>query len=291
MKFRRAVFDLMRHPVLITLAAGLVAVIVMTGPAWAAEAEDVGPSPVIEDPSETPVDDAVTEPPADEPQEPSTPKPAAEEPAAEEPEPVKKIDVTDILDLRTGGALIADEVPAAKAAEPEKPAKPAAAAAAAPEVVPGLWRFIIFWIIAFLCAIAGLFFAWKFFKAMMEADEGTDEMIEIANELSPEHLEIHTRNARAVSRRIRNAGAVFVGEATPTALGDYLAGPSHTLPTGATARFFSGLSVHDFVRRMSVVEYSPAALRREAPLVRDFAEAEGLTAHALSVKRRADRKK
>ena len=116
----------------------------------------------------------------------------------------------------------------------------------------------------------------------------TDEMIDIANRLAPEHIEIHMKNARKVGKRIRNAGAVFLGSDTPTALGDYVAGPSHTLPTGGTPRFFSGLSAHDFVRRMSVIEYTDRALRAEGLAARDFAEAEGLTAHALSVKMRMD---
>lgn len=115
-----------------------------------------------------------------------------------------------------------------------------------------------------------------------------DEMINIANALAPEHLEIHMKRARALSREIRNAGAIFLGDDSPTALGDYIAGPSHTLPTGGTARFFSGLSVHDFVRRMSVTEYSGRALRDEGAAVIDFARAEGLTAHARSVEIRLE---
>ena len=114
------------------------------------------------------------------------------------------------------------------------------------------------------------------------------QMIDIANTLAPEHLEIHMRKARAVSREIRNAGAIFLGADTPTALGDYIAGPSHTLPTGGTARFFSGLSVHDFVRRMSVTEYSRQALRSDGKATIDFARAEGLTAHARSVEMRLE---
>jgi len=126
----------------------------------------------------------------------------------------------------------------------------------------------------------------EFTVAMLASSR--DEMIEIANALAPEHLEIHMKDARVVSRAVRNAGAIFLGAGTPTALGDYIAGPSHTLPTGGTARFFSGLSAHDFVRRTSVTEYSERALREEGRATIDFAEAEGLTAHARSIEIRMD---
>ncbi len=110
-----------------------------------------------------------------------------------------------------------------------------------------------------------------------------DEAVSIANELAPEHLEVHTRAARRVARRLGNAGAVFVGAHTPEAIGDYLAGPNHVLPTGGTARFFSPLSVDDFLRRSNTLELSAAALRRLGPPTARLARIERFEAHARSV--------
>ncbi|MFM7735210.1 MAG: histidinol dehydrogenase, partial [Alphaproteobacteria bacterium] len=115
---------------------------------------------------------------------------------------------------------------------------------------------------------------------------GLDEAIELANELAPEHLELAVRRARSLVPRIRHAGAIFVGTATPEAFGDYLAGPNHVLPTGGTARFSSPLGGHDFVKRTSVIEASPRALARLAPPLLRLAAMEGLSAHAAAVSRR-----
>jgi histidinol dehydrogenase len=111
-----------------------------------------------------------------------------------------------------------------------------------------------------------------------------EEAIELANDLAPEHLEILTSESEAVLSKIRNAGTVFVGGWTPTAAGDYTAGPSHTLPTGGTAKFFSGLSANSFLRRMSIVRYDEASLEKDRDDIITLAEAEGLTAHAQSVR-------
>ncbi len=113
-----------------------------------------------------------------------------------------------------------------------------------------------------------------------------DEAVEVANLVAPEHLEIMTKDARSVGARIENAGTVFLGGDTPEAAGDYVAGPSHTLPTGGTARFFSGLSALDFLKRITFVEYSKEALRRELGDIVTIARREGLEAHARAAERR-----
>ena len=108
------------------------------------------------------------------------------------------------------------------------------------------------------------------------------EAIALVNRLAPEHCEIMTKNPRRVSREITTAGALFIGGYSPTVVGDYVAGPSHTLPTGGAARSFGGLTVDQFQRRTSVVEYSRAALKKASKAVRKFAEVEGLDAHGFS---------
>jgi histidinol dehydrogenase len=109
------------------------------------------------------------------------------------------------------------------------------------------------------------------------------EAIACANQIGPEHLHIATRDPGALLESIENAGAVFLGHHTPVALGDYVAGPSHVLPTGGTARFASGLSANDFLRRSSVISFTRSGLQSVAADVRRLAEKEGLTAHAASV--------
>lgn len=104
-----------------------------------------------------------------------------------------------------------------------------------------------------------------------------------ANQIAPEHLHLETRQPEALAEAIGNAGAIFLGHHTPVALGDYVAGPSHVLPTGGTARFASGLSANDFLRRSSILAYTPAGLREVAADVRQLATKEGLTGHAASV--------
>ncbi len=112
------------------------------------------------------------------------------------------------------------------------------------------------------------------------------EAVEIANRLAPEHLELAVAEPRRWLAQIRAAGAVFLGHASPEAFGDYLAGPNHVLPTGGTARFASPLGVYDFLKRTSVIEASPAALRRLGPTVATLAAMEGLDAHGRAVTRR-----
>ena len=105
----------------------------------------------------------------------------------------------------------------------------------------------------------------------------------IANEIAPEHLEIMTQNPKDILKNIKNAGAVFLGKYSPEAIGDYIAGPSHTLPTGGTAKFASGLSVFDFLKRMSVINCSYDgfdALKKDAAIL---AKSEGFDAHKLSI--------
>ncbi len=101
--------------------------------------------------------------------------------------------------------------------------------------------------------------------------------------IAPEHLHIATSDARELSEKITTAGATFLGNYSPVALGDYAAGPSHVLPTGGTARWASGLSSNHFLRSSSVIEYSEQALREVAPSIRQIADKEGLTAHRESV--------
>jgi len=113
--------------------------------------------------------------------------------------------------------------------------------------------------------------------------ESIDQAIDIANEYATEHLEIQTAEPEAVSKKITNAGAIFLGSHTPVSLGDYLAGSNHVLPTGEQAKFASGLSVMSFLRSQQVVNYSQAALKEVASKLQVFAEAEGLPAHSEAV--------
>jgi histidinol dehydrogenase len=110
-----------------------------------------------------------------------------------------------------------------------------------------------------------------------------DEAAEIANLIAPEHLELMTKNPEALAQKIIHAGAIFMGHYTPEAIGDYVAGPSHVLPTSSTARFSSGLSVYDFLKRSSIINCSEKSYRAIAPAASRLAEEEGLTAHKLSV--------
>lgn len=111
-----------------------------------------------------------------------------------------------------------------------------------------------------------------------------DDVIDIANEIASEHLEIQTKNPYDVMTKIRNAGAIFIGEYASEPLGDYFAGPNHVLPTNGTAKFFSPLSVDDFIKKSSIIGYSEEALRDIHKDIEAFAEAEQLTAHANSIK-------
>ena len=113
--------------------------------------------------------------------------------------------------------------------------------------------------------------------------------VSLVDRIAPEHLEIAAEHARDLASRVRNAGAVFIGRFAPEALGDYLAGPNHVLPTARSARFSSGLGVLDFLKRTSMIEADAAALAELGPTVVTLAEAEGLGAHALSVAIRLNR--
>jgi histidinol dehydrogenase len=112
------------------------------------------------------------------------------------------------------------------------------------------------------------------------------ECIDLANRYAPEHLVLAVEDADELVKHVLNAGAVFLGHYTPVAVGDYLAGPSHVLPTGGTARFFSPLGVEDFLKRMSVMRFEPPKLRELGADVMRLAELEGLTGHAKSVELR-----
>ena len=117
-----------------------------------------------------------------------------------------------------------------------------------------------------------------------------DDAIDAANEIASEHMEIVTANPFEVMTKIRNAGAIFIGEYSSEPLGDYFAGPNHVLPTNGTAKFFSPLSVDDFIKKSSIISYSRDALEKIHTDIEKFAEAEHLTAHANSIRVRFDGK-
>jgi histidinol dehydrogenase len=110
-----------------------------------------------------------------------------------------------------------------------------------------------------------------------------EEAAAIADRFAPEHLELMVENPRELLARIRHAGAVFLGYSTPEAIGDYIAGPNHILPTGGTARFSSPLGVYDFIKRTSILNFSPAALRKYGRQGERFARMEGLDGHGESI--------
>ncbi len=110
-----------------------------------------------------------------------------------------------------------------------------------------------------------------------------DEAVEIANRIAPEHLQILTHNAVSIARQIRHAGAIFMGPYSPTALGDYAAGPSHVLPTMGTARFFSGISLSSFTKSSHIIAYSKKALEKVREPLEKVAHLEGMVKHAESV--------
>lgn len=114
------------------------------------------------------------------------------------------------------------------------------------------------------------------------------QAVEVVNRLAPEHCEVMTRQPARVARAIRTAGALFLGPWSPTVLGDYVAGPSHTLPTGGAGASFGGLTVDQFQRRTSLVSYDRTSLRRALPAVREMARREGLSAHARSAELRLE---
>lgn len=118
--------------------------------------------------------------------------------------------------------------------------------------------------------------------------ENRDEIFEIANRLAPEHLEMLTKDIFQDYKKIKNAGAIFLGEYTPEPVGDYFAGPNHTLPTSRTARFSSALGVDDFCKKTSLLYYSKKALREAAQDIINIATDEGLTGHANSIRKRME---
>jgi histidinol dehydrogenase len=129
--------------------------------------------------------------------------------------------------------------------------------------------------------------SWDKYGAIIVAAD-LDEVIAFSNRIAPEHLELAVTDPFAILSRITNAGAIFMGHWTPEAAGDYLAGPNHTLPTGGTARFFSPLSVDDFVKKSSIVYFSEGGLKRLGSDIVRIAGLEGLEAHAKSVSKRME---
>ena len=114
--------------------------------------------------------------------------------------------------------------------------------------------------------------------------ENLEHSIEIVNKIAPEHLEISTDNPELIAEKINNAGSIFLGRFVPESIGDYIAGPNHVLPTARTARFSSGISTLDYMRRTSLIKCDSSALNEIAPSAIKIAENEGLDAHALSMK-------
>src|SRR5262249_14647966 len=129
-------------------------------------------------------------------------------------------------------------------------------------------------------SIAGA--SWRDFGAIILVRD-LNEAVPLVDAIAPEHLEIETRDADALAARVRNAGAIFLGHHTPEAIGDYVAGSNHVLPTARSARFSSGLSVLDFMKRTSILKCGPDQLRALGPAAVALGEAEGLEAHARSV--------
>ena len=113
-----------------------------------------------------------------------------------------------------------------------------------------------------------------------------DKLIVLADRFAAEHVNLQTRDNSGVLAKLQNAGAIFIGPFSPVAAGDYVAGPSHCLPTNTTARFTSGVSVYEFLKRASVVKYEKEGLQKDTDAIVAMAEAEHLDAHAASVKKR-----
>ena len=130
--------------------------------------------------------------------------------------------------------------------------------------------------------------SWRDFGAVVVV-ETLAQAVELSDRIAPEHLEIACENADEIAAQIRHAGAIFIGSWTPEAIGDYIGGPNHVLPTARSARFSSGLSVMDFVKRTTLARMTPEALRAIGPAAETLAKSEGLEAHGLSVRARLDR--
>jgi histidinol dehydrogenase len=135
-------------------------------------------------------------------------------------------------------------------------------------------------------AIAGA--SWRDFGAIVTVPD-LDVAVALSDRIAPEHLELCVAEAEALSDRITHAGAIFVGGWTPEAIGDYIGGPNHVLPTARSARFSSGLSVMDFIKRTTLSRMTPDALAAIGPAAVRLATSESLQAHGLSVQARLDR--
>ena len=120
-------------------------------------------------------------------------------------------------------------------------------------------------------------------NAFLVLAKDEEQAIEIANEFAPEHLSLVTRHSEKMAEAIFTAGAIFIGNYSPVAAGDFLAGPSHELPTGGAAKSFSGLTVDQFQRRTSIVRYDKEALGKSVSIISQFSEIEQLDAHGKSV--------
>jgi histidinol dehydrogenase len=135
-------------------------------------------------------------------------------------------------------------------------------------------------------AIAGA--SWAAHGAVIVARD-LDEAARLSDRIAPEHLELMVADPEALAAKITHAGAIFLGQWTPEAIGDYVGGPNHVLPTARSARFSSGLSVLDFMKRTTLARMTPGALRAIGPAAERLAQSEGLSAHGLSVRARLDR--
>ncbi|AHD07929.1 histidinol dehydrogenase [Phaeobacter gallaeciensis] len=135
-------------------------------------------------------------------------------------------------------------------------------------------------------AIAGP--SWRDYGAVIVVPD-LDVAAQLSNRIAPEHLELCVADARALSEKTVHAGAIFLGQYTPEAIGDYIGGPNHVLPTARSARFSSGLSVMDFLKRTTLSEITPEALRAIGPAAETLAKSESLEAHGLSIRARLDR--
>ena len=111
-----------------------------------------------------------------------------------------------------------------------------------------------------------------------------NKILKIINTVAPEHLEVNFKNSKDILSGIKNAGSIFIGKFSPEAMGDYLAGPNHVLPTSGAAKFSSGLSVNDFLKRHSLIKITKTGIERLGPLVINLSQHENLEGHARSVK-------
>jgi histidinol dehydrogenase len=131
--------------------------------------------------------------------------------------------------------------------------------------------------------------SWRDYGAIIVVEK-LEDAAALSDRIAPEHLELAVADPEALLKKVRHAGAIFLGRHTPEAMGDYIAGPNHVLPTSRTARFSSGLSVLDYLKRMSLLSLTPAAIAALGPVAIALAEAEGLEAHARSIAARLDRR-